>query len=44
VHVLSGDYPLKEGYPEEYRETMKIRFDAELPAWNYRATPTKWDS
>ena len=44
VNVLAGDYPLKEGYPEEYRETMKIRFDKELPTWNYRAIPTKWDS
>jgi len=43
VNVLAGDYPLKEGYPEEYRETMKIRFDEELPSWNYRAIPTKWD-
>ena len=41
VHVLSGEYPLKEGYPEEYREQMKIRFDEELPAWNYRAIPKK---
>ena len=41
VHVLSGDDPLKEGYPEEYRETMKIRFDEELPTWNYRAIPAK---
>jgi hypothetical protein len=39
VHVLTGDYPLKEGYPDEYRETMKIRFDEELPTWNYRAIP-----
>ena len=39
VHVLSGDYPLKEGYPAEYRETMKIRFDEELPRYNYRAIP-----
>lgn len=39
VHVLAGDYPLKEGYPKEYRDTMKIRFDEELPAWNYRAIP-----
>jgi hypothetical protein len=44
VHVLAGEYPLKEGYPEEYRDTMKIRFDEELPAWNYRAIPGKWDS
>jgi len=21
---------------------MKIRFDEELPAWNYRAVPAKW--
>lgn len=26
-------------YPEEYPDTMKIRFDQELPAWNYRAVP-----
>jgi hypothetical protein len=44
VHVLTGDYPLKEGYPDDYRESMKIRFDEELPAWNYRAIPAKWDS
>jgi hypothetical protein len=44
VHVLPGDYPLNEGYPDDYREAMKIRFDEELPAWNYRAIPTKWDS
>ena len=39
VHVLAGDYQRKEGYPEEYRAMMKIRFDEELPAWNYRAIP-----
>ena len=39
VHVRAGDYPLKEGYPEEYPDTMKIHFDEELPAWNYRAIP-----
>lgn len=44
VHVLAGDYPLKEGYPEEYLKTMKIRFDEELPAWNYRAIPGQCDS
>lgn len=43
VHVLEGEYPIKEGYPDDYRETMKIRFDEELPAWNYRAIPSKWD-
>jgi hypothetical protein len=44
VHILTGDYPLKEGYPDEYSETMKIRFDEELPLWNYRAVPDKCDS
>jgi hypothetical protein len=44
VHVLSGDYPTKEGYPEEYQKTMKIRFDEELPVWNYRAIPQNWGS
>jgi hypothetical protein len=44
VHVLPGDYPLKEGYPEDYPKIMKIRFDETLPAWNYRAIPDKCDS
>jgi hypothetical protein len=44
VHVLTGDYPTGEGYPDSYRKAMKIRFDEELPVWNYRATPVKWDS
>jgi hypothetical protein len=39
VSVLPGDYPTKEGYPDDYREKMAIRFDEELPAWNYRAVP-----
>jgi len=44
VHVLTGDYPLKEGYPDEYPATMKIRLDEELPLWNYRAIPDKCDN
>jgi hypothetical protein len=44
VHVLTGDYPLKEGYPEAYPKTMKIRFDEILPVWNYRANSVKCDS
>jgi hypothetical protein len=44
VHVLAGDYPTNEGYPETYRDEMKVRFDEDLPHWNYRAIPAKWDS
>lgn len=44
VDVLTGDYPLKEKYPDQYPETMRIRFDEELPVWNYRAIPVKCDS
>ena len=44
VNVLAGDYPLKEGYPDEYRSSMTIRFDESLPTWNYRAIPVKCDS
>ena len=29
---------------DEYPETMKIRFDEELPVWNYRAIPGKCDN
>jgi hypothetical protein len=44
VQVLPGDYPTKEGYPNDYPKNMKIRFDEQLPAWNYRAIPAKCDS
>lgn len=44
VDILDGDYPLREGYPEEYPSEMKIRFDEELPVWNYRAIPAECDS
>ena len=44
VHVLSGDYPVGEKAPKGYKKTTKIRFDDELPAWNYRAVPAKWGS
>jgi hypothetical protein len=44
VNVLAGEYPLKEGYPDEYPCSMKIRFDEELPTWNYRAIPAKCDN
>lgn len=44
VKVLEGDYPTKEGYPEDYVSNMKIRFDEDLPVWNYRAIPAKCDS
>lgn len=44
VHVLVGDYPLKEEYPDGYKETMTIRFDKELPQWNYRAIFSNWGS
>ena len=33
-----------QGYPDEYPKTMKIRFDEELPLWNYRAIPGKCDN
>lgn len=44
VHVLDGDYPLREGYPDGYPAGMRIRFDELLPVWNYRATPAECDS
>jgi hypothetical protein len=44
VHVLAGDYPLKESYPDDYKDTMRIRFDEELPVWNYRAIPANCGS
>jgi hypothetical protein len=41
VHLLEGDYPLGEKVPKTYKQTMRIVFDEELPAWNYRAIPAK---
>lgn len=44
VNVLSGEYALKEGYPPDYLDAIRIRFDEQLPTWNYRAIPGKCDS
>lgn len=41
VHVLPGHYPIGEKAPKNYKKTMAIVFDDELPAWNYRAVPQK---
>jgi hypothetical protein len=40
VHLLEGDYPTGQKAPKDYKKTMRIVFDEELPAWNYRAIPT----
>ena len=39
VDVLPGDYPIGEKAPAGYKKVMRILFDEELPAWNYRAVP-----
>jgi hypothetical protein len=41
VHLLEGEYPTGQKAPKDYKENMRILFDEELPAWNYRAVPTK---
>jgi hypothetical protein len=41
VHLLDGKYPTGQKAPKNYKKTMQIVFDDELPAWNYRAIPTK---
>jgi DDE family transposase len=41
VQLLQGDYPTGEKAPKNYKKTMAIVFDDELPAWNYRAVPQK---
>jgi hypothetical protein len=41
VDILTGDYPTGEKAPKDYKKTMRIVFDDELPAWNYRALPRK---
>ena len=32
-------YPIGEKVPKGYKKSMRILFDEELPAWNYRAVP-----
>ena len=41
VDVLPGNYPTGEKAPPGYKKNMRIVFDEELPAWNYRAVPKK---
>ena len=41
VDILPGNYPTREKAPKGYKKNMRIIFDDELPAWNYRAVPTK---
>jgi hypothetical protein len=41
VEILLGDYPTGEKVPDGYKKSMRIVFDEELPAWNYRAVPKK---
>ncbi len=44
VHLLEGEYPTGQKAPQNYKKTMRIVFDDDLPAWNYRAVPTKQGS
>jgi hypothetical protein len=39
VHLLEGDYPTGQKAPKNYKKTMRIAFDEDLPKWNYRAVP-----
>jgi hypothetical protein len=41
VDILPGNYPIGEKPPANYKKNMRIVFDEELPAWNYRAIITK---
>jgi hypothetical protein len=41
VEILPGEYPSGEKVPKDYKQSMRIIYDKELPAWNYRAIPTK---
>jgi hypothetical protein len=44
VDLLPGNYPTGEKTPAGYKTNMRIVFDEELPAWNYRAVPMKTGS
>jgi hypothetical protein len=40
VDILSGDYETGLKAPKDYKKNMRIVFDDDLPAWNYRAVPS----
>jgi Rhodopirellula transposase DDE domain len=44
VHLLEGEYPTGQKAPKNYKKTMRITFDEDLPKWNYRAVPAKQGS
>jgi hypothetical protein len=44
VHLLEGVYPTGQKAPKNYKKTMRIAFDEDLPKWNYRAVPAKQGS
>ena len=44
VEILAGEYPVGEKAPPGYKKSMRIVFDEELSAWNYRAVPSKQGS
>jgi hypothetical protein len=44
VEILQGEYPIGEKVPKDYKKSMRIIFDEDLPAWNYRAVPAKTGS
>jgi hypothetical protein len=39
VNVIRNEYEAGRKVEDDYRETMKLQFDAKLPQWNYRAVP-----
>jgi hypothetical protein len=39
VAILTNDYPTGEKVPNDDKKTLRIVFDDQLPAWNYRAWP-----
>jgi Rhodopirellula transposase DDE domain len=41
AEILPGDYPIGEKVPKGYKKSMRIVFDEDLPAWNYRVLPKK---
>jgi hypothetical protein len=44
VEILQGEYPIGEKVPKDYKKSMRIIFDEDLPAWNYRAVSAKTGS
>ena len=44
AHIVDKVYETGRKVADDFKETMRIVFDEQLPQWNYRAVPLATDS